>query len=65
MDISTGVAIASFAMDAIYYTLLVQPLHVFRHLKKTQSAHELLWLEKSSGLANYVVRLEASVGIFE
>ncbi|KAG2144537.1 membrane bound O-acyl transferase family-domain-containing protein [Suillus clintonianus] len=33
-------------MDAIHLTLLVQPLHTFRHQKQTGSAHELPWSKR-------------------
>lgn len=46
IDYFFGMAIAGFAMDAIHMTLLVRPLHVFRHKKQTQSAHKLSWFEK-------------------
>jgi hypothetical protein len=39
-------AIASIAMDAIHMTLLVRPLHIFRHQEQTQSAYELPWSKR-------------------
>ncbi|KAG2144538.1 membrane bound O-acyl transferase family-domain-containing protein [Suillus clintonianus] len=39
-------AIAALAMDAIHLTLLIQPLHTFRHQKQIGSAHELPWSKR-------------------
>jgi hypothetical protein len=39
-------AISSVAMDAIHMTLLVRPLHIFRHQEQTQSAHEFPWSKR-------------------
>jgi hypothetical protein len=46
IDYTLGVFIAFTAMDAIHMTLLVRPLHVFRHQKQTQPAHKLPWFER-------------------
>lgn len=46
IDYFIGMAIASIAMDAIHMTLLVRPLHTFRHQKQTRSAHELPWSKR-------------------
>ena len=46
LDSAFGMTIATAAMDTIHLTLLVRPLHVFRRLKKTESAHELPWFER-------------------
>ncbi|KIK45418.1 hypothetical protein CY34DRAFT_78074 [Suillus luteus UH-Slu-Lm8-n1] len=43
VDYFIGMAISGIAMDAIHMTLLVRPLHIFRHQEQTQSAHELPW----------------------
>jgi len=45
-DYCFGVYIAMTAMDAIHMTLLIRPLHVFRHQKQTESAHKLPWFER-------------------
>ncbi|KAG2344223.1 hypothetical protein BDR05DRAFT_882776 [Suillus weaverae] len=46
VDYFIGMAISGIAMDAIHMTLLVRPLHTFRHQKQTQSAHELPWSKR-------------------
>ncbi|KAG1810341.1 uncharacterized protein HD556DRAFT_1436080 [Suillus plorans] len=46
IDYFIGMAIAGIAMDAIHMTLLVRPLHTFRHQKQTRSAHELPWSKR-------------------
>jgi hypothetical protein len=45
-DYSVGGGIGVSVMDVIHMTLLVQPLHDFRHEKQTQPAHKLPWLQK-------------------
>ncbi|KAG1744631.1 membrane bound O-acyl transferase family-domain-containing protein [Suillus paluster] len=46
VDYFIGMGITGLAMDAIHMTLLVQPLHIFRHQKQTQSAYELPWFKR-------------------
>jgi hypothetical protein len=46
IDYCLSILIAMTAMDAIHMTLLVRPLHVFRHQKQTESAHKLPWFER-------------------
>ncbi|KAG1733490.1 membrane bound O-acyl transferase family-domain-containing protein [Suillus lakei] len=46
VDYFIGMVISTIAMDAIHMTLLVRPLHTFRHQKQTRSAHELPWSKR-------------------
>ncbi|KIK45417.1 hypothetical protein CY34DRAFT_801625 [Suillus luteus UH-Slu-Lm8-n1] len=46
IDYVIGMGIASTAMDAIHMTLLVRPLHIFRHQEQPQPAHELPWSKR-------------------
>jgi hypothetical protein len=54
VDYFIGSAISSIAMDAIHMTLLVRPLHIFRHQEQTQSAHELPWSKRFTWAAQLV-----------
>jgi hypothetical protein len=46
IDYVIGMTITSTAMDAIHMTLLVRPLHTFRHQEQPQPAHELPWSKR-------------------
>jgi len=46
LDYSLGMEIGATAMDAIHMILLIRPLHEFRRLKQTESAHTLPWFER-------------------
>jgi hypothetical protein len=46
IDYILSILVAVTAMDAIYMSLLVRPLHVFRHQRQTESAYKLPWFER-------------------
>jgi len=46
IDYTLNILVAVTAMDAIYMTLLVRPLHVFRHQRQKEFAYKLPWLER-------------------